>query len=165
MHEKRREHVEFGMIGDGNLLLERLIFALDWRATILFVREIEREKKRLRQQEREEEEKKSLAEHWHARNVEMGRPRKQDIFRHYRLYFHDKMIFDELNRRQELIIRQGNYRPIISDGRAGPCLADDLAAEIDELNPPERQQKSSFSSVSKAYTRYNRIRKSTGNIS
>ena len=30
----KREHVEFGLIGDGNLLLERLIFALEMAGRI-----------------------------------------------------------------------------------------------------------------------------------
>ena len=114
------EHVEFGLIGDGNLLLERLIFALEWRVTSLFVRELKREEKRLRQEEREEWEARPFVER--LPKVKRG---PQKIFAHYRTAARNKMICDELICRNE-----ATGRPIVYKEWDGNSLCSDLAQEI-----------------------------------
>lgn len=118
----KREHVEFGLIGDGNLLLERLIFALEWRATSLFVRELKREGKRLRQEEREEWEARPFVER--LPKVKQG---PQPMFAHYGYgtAARNRMICDELIRRNKV-----TGRPIVYKERPGYSHCFELAREI-----------------------------------
>ena len=126
----KREHVEFGMIGDGNLLLERLIFALEAHLFWIAYREAFAEDRRLRRQKREEWEElypfaKSLPE------VPRGRPRKQEenMFSHL-IPSRKKLLRDRGRKLAEELKRlkkENPNMPVVSDDNPHLSLAKKLA--------------------------------------